>query len=257
MTSFSLTSSSYQPYHLVSPSPWPFLTSASLLPTALSFIAYLHGLQLPALVLFLPLLSTTLIVTLWLKDILRESILEGSHGTSSLYSQRTGILLFIASEVALFSSFFWAYLTSCLAPTTSIGCIWPPHGISPILPTGLPLLNTLLLLTSGFSLTIAHHRLVSASASLTQPINSLILTILFAIAFTLIQLLEYTAASYTIASGAYGSTFYLLTGLHGLHVLAGTIYLALSLQRLLSNSFTLQKHLQFECSAWYWHAPSS
>ena len=106
ITSFSLTSSSYQPYHLVAPSPWPFLTSASLLPTALSFIAYLHGLQLPALALFLPLLSTTLILTLWLKDILRESILEGSHGTSSLYSQRTGILLFIASEVALFTSFF-------------------------------------------------------------------------------------------------------------------------------------------------------
>jgi len=185
------------------------------------------------------------------RDVIRESTFEGKHTTYVQKGLRIGMILFIISEIMFFVAFFWGFFHSSLAPTIAIGCVWPPIGIEPISAFGLPLLNTLLLLTSGATVTWTHHSIISGNKQ--ESVISLLLTIILALIFTVIQVFEYIQAPFTISSGIYGSTFFMSTGFHGFHVLIGTLFLSVCLYRLIKGHFTKEHHLGFEAAAWYWH----
>ena len=164
---------------------------------------------------------------------------------------RYGMILFIVSEIMFFAAFFWAFFHSSLAPTVEIGAIWPPKGIEVLNPWDIPFLNTVILLSSGASVTWAHHAILAGNRK--QAITGLFLTVLLATIFTGFQAYEYLEAPFTISDGIYGSTFYMATGFHGFHVIIGTLFLSVCLIRLIKHHFTPGHHFGFEAAAWYWH----
>merc|ERR1711874_653596 len=131
------------------------------------------------------------------------------------------------------------------------GRVQPPVGIVPFNPFQVPLLNTIVLLSSGVSVTWAHHALIENN--FTQTTHGLALTIILGVYFTCLQAIEYIEASFTFADSVYGSTFYLATGFHGLHVLVGTLFLIVCYVRHLRCEFRVTHHFGFEAAAWYWH----
>jgi len=149
------------------------------------------------------------------------------------------------------SLFFWAFFHRSLSPAIEIGTLWPPQNISPFNPFQVPLLNTAILLSSGVTVTWAHHGLIENNYS--QITQGLFFTVLLGIYFTILQAYEYVEASFTISDCVYGSTFFIATGFHGLHVLIGTTFLLVCLFRHLNNHFSGRHHFGFEAAAWYWH----
>jgi len=244
------------PFHIVDPSPWPFQVAFAAFQMLIGLTLYMHFYE-KGFSLFLGSLVATIIgATLWWRDIVREATFEGQHTHAVQSGLRFGMILFIVSEIMLFFAFFWAYFHSALNPVAEIGAIWPPKGfgvdgINIINPWLIPLLNTTLLLTSGASLTWAHAALVGGYRL--EAIAGLLITIVFATIFTLFQVYEYINAEFNLSDGIYGSTFYMLTGLHGFHVIVGTLFLGVALFRLVQHHFTMTSHLGFECAAWYWH----
>lgn len=198
------------PYHLVDQSPWPLLTSFSLLITTLGAALYLHFYTIGIYVLSLGLLSLTLCLFLWFKDVVREATFQGHHTVAVKNGIKFGLVLFILSEVLFFFGFFWAFFHSSLVPAVSLGSVWPPLGIHSLNPWEIPLLNSVILLSSGASITWAHHSLVAKDRK--SALFSLYLTIFLAAIFTLLQGYEYFHSEFTIADGVYGSTFYMATG---------------------------------------------
>jgi len=160
---------------------------------------------------------------------------------------RSGIILFITSEVFFFLRFFWAYFHARLAPSVEIGRVWPYIGILPFNPFGVPLLNTIILISSGVSVTWAHHAIIEGKFNETKV--GLLLTVLLGFYFTALQALEYYEASFSMADGVYGSTFFIATGFHGLHVIVGTIFLLVCLIRHLKKEFSEEHHFGFEAAA--------
>ena len=187
----------------------------------------------------------------WWRDIVREGTFEGQHTTIVQLGLRFGRLLFIASEVRFFFAFFWAFFWAALSPTPEIGGVWPPKGIETLEAFEVPFLNTLILLSSGASVTWAHHARVAGRRD--EAIKGLIVTVILAIFFTALQGFEYRHSTFTIADGVYGSTFFRATGFHGFHVFIGTVFLSVCLARLILYHFTQQHHFGFEAAAWYWH----
>lgn len=161
------------------------------------------------------------------------------------------MVLFIISEIMFFFAFFWGFFHSSIAPVFNIGGVWPPKAISIINTYTIPLTNTFFLLTSGITITWSHHALLSRAKKLT--IIGLLLTIILAVLFTILQGLEYLNSPFNISDGIYGSCFYLATGFHGAHVFIGTLALFISFIRLILNHFTNKHHFGFESSIWYWH----
>lgn len=156
-------------------------------------------------------------------------------------------MLFITSEVFFFVRFFWAYFHASLAPNVELGSIWPPAGIVTFNPFGVPLLNTIVLVSSGVRVTWAHHALIRGEY--TQTTVGLVVTVVLGIYFTMLQGLEYYEASFSFADGAYGSTFFIATGFHGLHVIVGTLFLATCLVRHVRGEFSEDHHFGFEAAA--------
>lgn len=187
----------------------------------------------------------------WWRDIIREGTFEGQHTSIVQLGLRFGRVLFIVSEVRFFFAFFWAFFWAALSPTPEIGAVWPPKGIEVLSAWEVPFLNTLILLSSGASVTWAHHAIVAGYRD--QAIQGLLLTIALAVAFTALQAFEYVNAGFTISDGIYGSTFYRATGFHGFHVFIGTCFLTVCLARLVKYHFTREHHFGFEAAAWYWH----
>nr|YP_009317676.1 cytochrome c oxidase subunit III [Melophus lathami]AOY34849.1 cytochrome c oxidase subunit III [Melophus lathami] len=236
-------------YHMVDPSPWPILGATSALLTASGLTMWFHH-NSPRL-LILGLLSTALVMFQWWRDIVRESTFQGHHTPTVQKGLRYGMALFITSEAFFFLGFFWAFFHSSLAPTPELGGQWPPVGIKPLNPMEVPLLNTAILLASGVTVTWAHHSITEANRK--QAIQALSLTVLLGLYFTALQAMEYYEAPFTIADGVYGSTFFVATGFHGLHVIIGTTFLLVCLLRLIKYHFTSGHHFGFEAAAWYWH----
>lgn len=209
--------------------------------------AYLGGGALLSLGLVMIIYS----MFVWWRDIVREATFQGHHTYPVQDGLRYGMILFIASEVMFFLAFFWAFFHSSLAPTVELGAVWPPRGIEVLNPWQVPFLNTVILLTSGASVTWAHHAILAGQRE--QAIQALALTVLLAVVFTGFQAYEYLEAPFTISDGIYGSTFYLSTGFHGFHVIVGTIFLFICCIRLYRGHFTKTHHFGFEAAAWYWH----
>ena len=195
-----------------------------------------------------------IIIFCWFRDIVREGTFEGKHGIFVTNGLKLGMVLFIISEIMFFFSFFWAFFHLSLAPSIQLGSIWPPYGIQVFNYKDIPLLNTLILLLSGLSVTWSHKESLNNKIKNKKNIFiSLILTIILALIFTCLQILEYIEASFTIFDGGYGSIFFLATGFHGFHVLVGTIFLFFCLIRFLKFHFSRKHHLAFEFAIWYWH----
>jgi cytochrome c oxidase subunit 3 len=247
-------------YHLVDPSPWPIVGSIAAFVTAIGAIAYFQSLKgAPALfgVLEGPwvliagfgLLTYTFIG--WWRDVVRESVVRGDHTPVVKLHLRYGMILFIASEVMFFVAWFWAYFNAAFFPADVNLTGWPPANIATFDPWHLPLLNTLILLTSGTTVTWAHHAIQTGNKS--GAVNGLALTILLGLTFTGIQAYEYSHATFAFSGNIYGATFYMATGFHGFHVIVGTIFLIVCFFRARAGHFTPERHFGFEAAAWYWH----
>lgn len=358
------------PYHLVTASPWPFFISLSLLALTVGAVMTFHRFTAGTLVLGMGLFSVLLVMICWFRDIVREGTFEGHHTLLVQRGLKLGMILFIVSEVCFFFSFFWGFFHSSLSPAIQIGGVWPPKGIEVFNPWEIPLLNTLILLTSGVSVTWAHYAVrsefmrfywlpekakrlkqnifavnmnsmfytevlvpgkfyhlfktgavtrntfwlyafgvkrldysiifnyfydclttVNFCLTFSEPmlrndrfrrlltyqgelsflnrlkyrynaffktsrhilLVALLVTVFLGLLFTMIQFFEYKHASFTIADSVYGSTFYLTTGFHGLHVIVGTLFLIVCFFRAYAYHFTINHHVGLESAIWYWH----
>ena len=254
-------------YHILNPSPWPALGAISALVLAIGFILFMRGDHNWLLVVpgFLGVFFT---MWVWWRDVIVEAH-GGFHTPVVQLHLRYGMILFIASEVMFFVAWFWAFFDASLNTATitldvsggiwvgqearflATGGVWPPAGTEVFDPWHLPLLNTLILLTSGTTVTWAHHSLLHNNRK--GLVWGLGLTILLGITFTGVQVYEYSNAAFSFAGNIYGSTFFMATGFHGAHVLIGTIFLIVCWFRARAGHFTPQQHFGFEAAAWYWH----
>nr|ATR80956.1 cytochrome c oxidase subunit III [Blepharipa sp. CMERI-Uzi-001] len=240
---------SNHPFHLVDYSPWPLTASIGTMTTVSGLIKWFH--QYDPNLFFLGNIITIVTIFQWWRDVTRESTYQGLHTEMVTTGLRWGMILFILSEILFFFSFFWAFFHSSLSPSIELGTLWPPKGIIPFNPFQIPLLNTVILLTSGITVTWAHHSLIKNNHS--QTTQSLFFTVILGIYFTILQAYEYMEAPFTIADSSYGSTFFMATGFHGIHVIIGTTFLMICLIRHLNNHFSKTHHFGFEAAAWYWH----
>nr|YP_010586425.1 cytochrome c oxidase subunit III [Oecetis caucula]UZZ44213.1 cytochrome c oxidase subunit III [Oecetis caucula] len=237
------------PYHLVDYSPWPLLSSFSVMLLMTSLINWFHNFDAKMFIISIPLILACSYQ--WWRDIIRESSYQGLHSQEVITNMKWGMILFIVSEIFFFISFFWSFFHSYLSPTVELGMMWPPKSIIPFNPFQIPLLNTIILLTSGIAVTWSHHSMIQNN--FTQSVNSLLLCILLGGYFTALQALEYYQAFFSISDSVFSSVFYMATGFHGLHVIIGTLFLIVSLLRMTSNNFSSYHHFGFEAAAWYWH----
>nr|DAZ91297.1 TPA_asm: COX3 [Crypturopus inflatus] len=237
------------PYHLVDKSPWPISASVGALLITSGIVSVIYGNE--AWLLWTGLLSVMLCSAQWWRDIAREATFQGLHSIKVSSGLRLGVLLFIVSEIFFFFSFFWAFFHSSLSPTMELGAVWPPTCIEAFNPFQTPLLNTAILLASGVTATWAHHAVLENMHS--QASQGLALTVALGLYFSLLQWLEYQESPFTVADSVYGSTFFVATGFHGLHVLIGTIFLAVCLLRANKAHFSSGHHVGLEAAIWYWH----
>lgn len=230
---------------------WPLYISFVLLGAAISAVMSFHGFPYGGYLLSYNLILTNFAMGLWFRDIVIEGTMQGHHTKRVVRGFVIGIALFIISEVMAFFSIFWAFFHSSLAPTIEIGATWPPYGIEALNPWGVPLLNTAILLTSGAFITYAHHGLIKGSRS--SSISGTLSTILLALFFTGLQYMEYFDATFNISDSVYGTTFFSSTGLHGIHVIVGTIFITAGFSRLLGYHLTRKHHFGYESGIMYWH----
>jgi cytochrome c oxidase subunit 3 len=262
------------PHH----SKWPFVGSIAMFTAMLGVASWLNDVGWGKWVFFAGLVMLCATLFMWFGDVIRESV-RGSYNDQVDVSFRMGMVWFIFSEIMFFGAFFGAlfYARTLALPwlggagdgvmTNSLlwdgfSAAWPTAGPGQVggqfqtIPAwGLPLLNTLILLTSGITLTIAHHALKAAQRK--QVLVWLGITVLLGALFLFFQVEEYIHAyrdlNLTLGSGIYGSTFFMLTGFHGAHVFLGTLMLAIMWLRVAKGHFTKDSHFAFEASAWYWH----
>ena len=250
-------------YHLVDPSPWPLIGSISAFITAVGAIAWMKsmpifGLQVGPYLFGAGFLGILYTMAAWWADVIREAE-SGYHTRVVQIHHRYGMILFIASEIMFFVAWFWAFFDASLFANEAIqyarvehtGGIWPPKGLHVFDAWHLPLLNTLILLTSGTTITWAHHALLHGDREGVK--KGLILTIVLGAVFSGVQAYEYMVAPFAFKNSIYGATFFMATGFHGFHVLVGTIFLLVCLIRVYKGHFTPKQHLGFEFAAWYWH----
>lgn len=236
--------------HLVLVSPWPFVSSMGALGLALGGVYWWHGggFNFILLGLFLLLMGSFC----WWRDVLLESA-GGYHSRLVIGGFRFGMVLFILSEVCFFFSFFWSFFHNCLSPSLELGYSWPPSGFEEVVidPFSIPLLNTVVLLSSGATVTWAHHRIVSSSYF--GSFLGLFLTFFLGVYFLFLQGREYACSWVSLNRCIYGSIFFLLTGFHGMHVSVGRVYLLVCLVRSFFSGYRAKSHYSFEMCAWYWH----
>jgi cytochrome c oxidase subunit 3 len=243
-------------YHLVDPSPWPIIGAVSAFALAIAFIYAMHGASylwvIPGVI------GVAYTMLGWWMDVVKEAH-RGDHTPVVQLHLRYGMILFIASEVMFFVAWFWAFFdaslfageTAQVSRVQATGGHWPPTGVEVFDPWHLPLLNTLILLTSGTTVTWAHHALLHNDR---QGLKwGLALTIVLGLIFTSVQAYEYAHAAFSFGGNIYGATFFMATGFHGFHVIVGTIFLIVCLIRANLGHFTPQQHFGFEAAAWYWH----
>lgn len=237
------------PFHLVTFSPWPLLTSFRLFFIIIGFIKWiiLYSYNL----IFFSLLILFLCLYQWWRDVIRERTFQGFHGFFIIKILRFSFILFIISELFFFISFFWSFFHIILRPPIELGNCWPPQGIVSFDPLGIPLVNSFILITSGITVTLSHYSILLEHIEIRK--FSLLLTVFLGLVFSLFQLIEYNISSFTIADSVYGSLFFIITGFHGIHVLIGSVFLSCCYYRILNFHFSSYHHVGFEIASWYWH----
>nr|WRK21523.1 cytochrome c oxidase subunit III [Tartessus sp.] len=237
------------PFHLVDNSPWPIIGSMSIMTLVMGITTWFHKLDMYLMYVGFMIILLTMIQ--WWRDVSRESTFQGLHTKKVIISMKLGMILFISSEIMFFLSFFWAFFHSSLSPSVEIGMQWPPKGIKIFNPMNIPMLNTMILLSSGITMTWAHNALLKNNMSQTK--QSMIMTIILGIYFSILQAYEYFESKFSISDSVYGSTFFMGTGFHGIHVIIGTIFILISFLRMMKLHMSNIHHVGFETSAWYWH----
>ena len=239
------------PYHLVNPSPWPALGALSAAFLFGGAVLFMHEYTGGTAIFAIGIAGIVLTMVMWFRDVIREATHQGHHTKIVQIGLRYGMALFIASEVMFFVAWFWAYFNASLFPPAAIEGTWPPPGVQAFDAFELPFLNTLILLTSGVTVTWAHHAVREGRRE--QMLQGLALTILLGLTFTGVQAYEYSHAAFGFSDGIYSSTFYMATGFHGFHVIIGTIFLCVCFGRAYAGHFKPDHHFGFEAAAWYWH----
>jgi cytochrome c oxidase subunit 3 len=239
----------FHPFHLVERSPWPLVGSLRALILTTSLIEIIHLNKKILLILRFIMLYLTMLQ--WWRDIIREATFQGLHTLPVKKGIKWGITLFILSEILFFFSFFWSFFHASLAPDLSLGLIWPPQNITPFNPYHIPLLNTTILLARGATVTWAHHTLLTKNYK--QRYYRLALTVTLGVYFSTLQAFEYLEAPFSLTDRIYGTTFFVSTGFHGLHVLIGTTFLLINNFRIHKGHLRQNHHFSFEAAAWYWH----
>ena len=217
----------------------------------ISAALYFHGYNYGGYSLLLGVILTASSMILWFRDVIMEGTYLGNHTKQVQRGLNLGFALFIISEVMAFISVFWGFFHASLSPDVFLGSTWPPLGIDALDPFAIPLLNTLLLLSSGAFITYSHHALINGNRN--GAILGCFLTIVLAVLFTGLQYYEYVEASFTFADSVYGTVFFASTGLHGLHVIVGTIFITVGFVRMYLYHLTSEHHLGFEAAILYWH----
>jgi cytochrome c oxidase subunit 3 len=240
---------------MVNPSPWPAMGSFSALILAIGAVLYFHktpvlGME-PGVFKLLPgFILVLLTMWMWWRDIINESVREKAHTEEVSHGLRMGMVLFILSEVMFFAAFFWAFFHNALGFSTTT-LQWPPAGITTLDAWELPFYNTVILLTSGGTVTRAHIYIEEGNNQ--KAAKWLFITAALGVIFLGLQVYEYQHATFKLTDGIYPSAFYLATGFHGFHVFVGTIFLLVCGFRAAKNQFTPHKHIGFQAAAWYWH----
>jgi cytochrome c oxidase subunit 3 len=247
------------PYHLVDLSPWPIMGAFSALALTFGMVMFMHEAPGGALVAGIGVALIALTMVVWWRDVIREATFEGHHTPIVQIGMRYGMVLFIVSEVMFFVAWFWAFFDASLFADEAIQYArvkandgqWPPASITTFDPWHLPLLNTVILLTSGVAVTWAHHAMLEGDKK--QLVQGLAATCALGLLFTAVQAYEYVYAPFGFTDGIYPSTFFMATGFHGAHVIIGTVFLLVCLGRAYAGHFKPDHHFGFEAAAWYWH----
>ena len=260
-------------FHILPPDLVPLLTTIGAFTFTTGMVLHMHDMAGGKI---MPWLGAALLIASawqWFAKIIQEAH-AGDHTPVVQLHQRYGMILFIASEVMFFVGWFWAWFDYSLFPvplqieidhathaftvTNQLGqdgaaalAHWPPKGMQVFDAFSLPLLNTMILLCSGTTVTWAHHSLIHGDRDGLK--KGLWATVLLGMLFTSIQAYEYAAAPFGFGGNTYSSAFYMATGFHGFHVIIGTIMLIVCLKRAYNGDFTPKQHFGFEAAAWYWH----
>ena len=270
-------------YHILQPDPWPLIGAMSALALASGGIMWMKGAHYGSLLFGFGAICVLFTMFSWWSNVIKEAH-QGDHTPVVQLHLRYGMVLFIASEVMFFVGWFWAFFDFSLFPapiaydmathTTSViadaaagAATWPPKGIEVLNAFKFPLLNTIILLTSGTTVTWAHHALIHGQRGGEKTglwgligvgnrdgvLKGLWLTIILGLTFSSIQAYEYSEAPFPFKGINYGASFFMATGFHGFHVIIGTIFLTVCLIRAYKGDFTPRQHFGFEAAAWYWH----
>ena len=265
-------------YYVPHGSQWPIIGSIGLFVLMFGVSNWLNGADFGFWVMWAGVAIVIVMLFGWFGKVISESI-AGRYNSQVDMSFRMGMFWFIFSEVMFFSAFFFALFYARFFSVPWLGgesnnfftnlflwsgfeAVWPTNGpgavggeFEPMAPFGLPLINTAILLTSSVTVTIAHHALQQGNRLLLKIFLGL--TFLLGFIFIYLQGAEYVHAYHEmnlkLTSGIYGSTFFMLTGFHGLHVTLGAIILTVMWLRVMRGHFTPRHHFGFEAAAWYWH----
>nr|AID54839.1 cytochrome c oxidase subunit 3 [Hoplopleura kitti] len=237
----------FHPFHMVSSSPWPIIGSLGVMAFSSGSVSFFTGGYLS--LLLLGILSSCTVAAFWWRDVIREATGMGFHNSLVLSGLQLGVILFILSEIMFFFSLFFGWFFIMLTPDPSVGCMTPPIGVQPLSFLSVPLLNTIILLSSGVSITWSHHAILEGKSGS----FSLFITCSLGMIFMVFQCIEYYEIPFSISDSVYGSLFFMATGFHGFHVLIGTSFLLINFARSVKGHFSSIHHFGFEASAWYWH----
>jgi len=251
MNNNNIINNQVHPYHLVDPSPWPLFASVSVSTMLAGSVFYFYGIVNSVFFMRLSILLTMSIMAVWWRDVIREATFEGQHTYFVEKGMRMGMCLFILSEIMFFFAFFWAFFYSSINPAMEIGSIWPPKGIEAPHFLSIPLLNTLILILSGATITISHKRIIMGNRQVS--LDFLYYTFYLGLFFLFFQYFEYSVAPFSISDSIYGSCFYMATGFHGLHVFVGATFIVVCIYRFSVYHFTRDSHFGYEACIWYWH----
>jgi cytochrome c oxidase subunit 3 len=232
-------------YHILPPSPWPFLGAAGGFLLLTGAVLFFHDVTPWVMIAGLGVVLYTMYA--WFRDMIHEAQ-AGDHTPVVAIGLRMGFILFVISEIMFFAAWFWSFFKHAIFPMDGT---WPPAGIETFNPWELPLINTLILLLSGCTVTWAHHALLEGHRK--ELVWGLLGTVALGAVFTIFQAYEYSHAQFGFSDNIYGANFFMATGFHGFHVLVGTIFLAVCLFRAQRGEFTAKQHVGFETAAWYWH----
>lgn len=242
----------YESFQVIPSSPWPIIIAALSFVFAISIIMLFRNYWLGKYFVVISIITLTIIITQWMKDVIRESRSKKYYSTKIQKGLRIGVGIFLLSELVIFLVFIISFFYSASFYTNTLNKMWPPKHIIPVNPWDIPAINTLILVLSGTSLTWANYELNQNNQN--ESLNGFKYTIILGMIFTILQVYEYYNTNFNLENGVYAVNFYITTGLHGLHVILGIIFLYICYIRIKSQQYNNNSSkLGIEFASWYWN----